>query len=161
MSSDDKPPRSGILASRWRRIALGFLVVMIGVRIALPYAARRLAVSQIDQALIGRAEIDDLDFALLRGRMAVHGLRVFAQEAPTPPAVSSGWIDTAIAQEAPSGSPAAEAPAANPTPAAANPDPAATNSAPAAASPAPDVRDANLPPTGASPPVPAATPSSR
>jgi len=65
-------------------VLLGLLGLVVVVRMALPAVLRRVVVSQADQAMIGRVEIDDVDLALLTGAFTLHGLRVFSAEAPLP-----------------------------------------------------------------------------
>lgn len=71
-----------LFARRRNRILLALLLLVIAVRVALPYVIRRVAVSQADEALVGRIELDDVDLSLLTGGITLHGLRVFANEAP-------------------------------------------------------------------------------
>lgn len=61
---------------------LALLVVAVSVRVALPYVIRRVAVSQADEALVGRIELDDVDLSLVTGGITLHGLRVFATDTP-------------------------------------------------------------------------------
>jgi len=56
-----------LLGRTRNRVLLGLLVLLVVVRIALPYALRPILVSQADQALIGRIELADLDLSLLTG----------------------------------------------------------------------------------------------
>ncbi|HEY2388823.1 MAG TPA: DUF748 domain-containing protein [Candidatus Binatia bacterium] len=74
-----------LLARRRNQILLALVVLVIAVRVALPHVIRRVAVSQADAALVGRIELDDVDLALLTGGITLHGLRVFATEAPHDP----------------------------------------------------------------------------
>jgi uncharacterized protein involved in outer membrane biogenesis len=75
--------KQGLL--RRRNLALlAVLVLLVAVRIALPYVLRREIVSQANQALTGHIELDDLDLSLLRGGVTLHGLRVYAEKPPPP-----------------------------------------------------------------------------
>ncbi len=69
-----------VLSRRRTGVLLAVILVVIGVRIALPSIIRRVAIDQADKALVGRIELDDVDLALLRGGVTLHGLRVFANE---------------------------------------------------------------------------------
>ncbi|HTF35981.1 MAG TPA: DUF748 domain-containing protein [Myxococcota bacterium] len=73
------------LRRRRNLILLGVLVLLVAVRIALPFILRREIVSQADQALTGHLELDDLDLSLFRGGVTLHGLRLYAEKRPSPP----------------------------------------------------------------------------
>jgi len=99
-------------ALRQRRtlILLGVLVLLVAVRIALPFILRREIVSQADKALSGHIELDDLDLSLFRGGVTLHGLRVYAEKRPPalPPGHESGSLEkpeakpeVAVAERAP------------------------------------------------------------
>ena len=79
-----------LLSSRRNRILLALLAVVIAIRVALPTVVRRVAVAQADKALVGRIELDDVDLSLLTGGITLHGLRVFATEAPAPATAARG-----------------------------------------------------------------------
>jgi hypothetical protein len=76
------------LIERLRRprtlVLLALLVLVIGVRIALPTIVRDVAVSQADAALVGRIALADVELSLLRGGVTLHGLEVYADELPAP-----------------------------------------------------------------------------
>ena len=62
-----------IVRSRWTQALVALFVLAVAVRVALPYAARRIAVQQVDELLIGRVEIADIDFELFKGVVTLHG----------------------------------------------------------------------------------------
>ena len=71
------------------RILLGVALLLLAVRVALPYALRPILVSQADSALVGRIALADLDLSLIRGGVTLHGLEVHASELPPPGATAS------------------------------------------------------------------------
>ena len=98
------------LIERLRRprtlVLLALLVLVIGVRIALPTIVRDVAVSQADAALVGRIAPADVELSMLRGGVTLHGLEVYADELPAPRSA-----DAAADADAPSkgaGAPASE-----------------------------------------------------
>lgn len=72
-----------LLASRRNRILLGAGVLLVIVRIALPEVLRPILVTRADEALEGRIELEDLDLALLRGGVTLHGFSVHSDERPS------------------------------------------------------------------------------
>ena len=69
------------LARRRYRVLLALVLVAVAIRAVLPAILRRVVVTQADEAVIGRIEIDDVDLSLLTGGFTLHGLRVFSAEA--------------------------------------------------------------------------------
>ncbi len=117
-----------LLASRRNRLLLALLAVVIAIRVALPTIIRRVAVAQADKALVGRIELDDVDLSLVTGGITLHGLRVFASEAPplARPVTGDNAPSPASVDDAPS--PAAAASVDDVSPPAAAPAVAATSS---------------------------------
>ena len=72
-----------ILASPRNRILLAIGVLGLSVRIALPEILRPILVARADAALEGRIELEDLDLALLRGGVTLHGFSVHSHERPS------------------------------------------------------------------------------
>ena len=140
-----------LFARRRVRVLLGLVVLLIIVRMVLPAVLRRVVVSQADQAMVGRIEIDDVDLSLLRGAFTVNGLRVYSSEAAVDgvaPAASTAVAMTPAAE--PSGPAATDATDATPTAAAAEPTPVSTPAgATASAISAPSPEASGAPPTEA------------
>jgi len=140
-----------LFARRWARVLAALVVVLVLVRMVLPAVLRSVVVSQADQAMVGRVEIDDVDLSLVRGAFTLHGVRVYSSEA-----VAGGEAPSASGAVAPTpGTEATEAPAtadltdATPT-AAAEPTPVSTSSpAPTVATSAPSAGTGGAPPTEA------------
>ena len=80
----DRATLQRALRRRRNLILIGVLVLLVAVRIALPFILRREIVSQADHALTGHIELDDLDLSLFRGGVTLHGLRVYAEKRPSP-----------------------------------------------------------------------------
>ncbi|HXX48083.1 MAG TPA: DUF748 domain-containing protein [Myxococcota bacterium] len=81
------PDREAITRSlrvRRNQIWLAVLIVLVALRIALPYVLRPIIVKQADEALVGRIALRDLDLSLVRGGVTLHGLEVYADELPPP-----------------------------------------------------------------------------
>lgn len=112
-----------LIARRRTRVLLAIVLLLVLVRIALPAVLRRVVVSQADQALVGRIEIDDIDLSLLTGGITLHGFRVFSGEAAA--GAGSSPQEAARPTSSDAASPAAHASA----------DPSATEAARAASSP--------------------------
>ncbi len=72
-----------LLASRRNRILLAAGLFCLIVRIALPEVLRPILVTRADEALAGRIELEDLDLALLRGGVTLHGFSVHSDERPS------------------------------------------------------------------------------
>jgi len=112
----------GLLERFWgrrrNRWLLALLVLLVVVRIALPYVVRRVAVDQADKALVGRIELDDVDLFLVRGGVTLKGLRVFADEKPAPTTASAeaGVSDATPSAPASGAAPAAPAESSAPAP---------------------------------------------
>jgi hypothetical protein len=69
--------------TRPRNLALlAVFVVLVGLRLGLPYVLRWQLVEQADAALVGRVDLADLDLSLLRGGVTLHGVAVHARELP-------------------------------------------------------------------------------
>ncbi len=71
------------LARPRNRVLLGLALLLLVVRIALPYVIRPILVSQADAALAGRIALADLDLSLIRGGVTLRGLEVHVDELPT------------------------------------------------------------------------------
>lgn len=77
----DAPPKGAVTRNR---VLLAIVLLLVVLRIALPYVLRPLIVSQADEALIGRVELADLDLSLIRGGVTLHGLELHTNERPEP-----------------------------------------------------------------------------
>ena len=75
-----------VMRQRRVQVLLAVVVLLAIVRVALPYVLRSVIVSQADEALIGRIALADLDLSLIRGGVTLHGLEVYAEDAPPRPA---------------------------------------------------------------------------
>jgi hypothetical protein len=83
MKLPDRETLTRVLARRRNQVLLGVLLLLVIVRIALPYVLRSVIVSQADAALIGRVELADVDLSLIRGGVALEGLSVHVDERPS------------------------------------------------------------------------------
>jgi hypothetical protein len=82
------PDRAALIAAlrvRRNQVLLALFVLLLAVRIALPYVLRPIIVSQADAALVGRIALRDLDLSLIRGGVTLHGFEVYADELPPGP----------------------------------------------------------------------------
>ena len=79
---------------RWRRwwaILLYVLVVLVvGVRVALPYVLRRVIETQGEAFLAGKVKVANVDLWLLRGAVAVEGVELLGDRPGAPAAAASG-----------------------------------------------------------------------
>jgi Domain of Unknown Function (DUF748) len=81
------PDRAALLRAlhvRRNQVLLALFVLLVAVRIALPYVLRPIIVEQTDKALVGRIALRDLDLSLIRGGVTLHGLEVYPDELPPP-----------------------------------------------------------------------------
>jgi|GEM_PF-1182630 len=107
---------------RWWAVLLYLVVaVLIGVRVALPYALQRVIASQGEAFLAGKVRVANVDLWLLRGAIAVEGVELIGSR-PGAPAST----DAPPATDAPAPT---EAPAQTGVPAPTD-GPAATDTAP-------------------------------
>ncbi|MEX2205686.1 MAG: DUF748 domain-containing protein [Myxococcota bacterium] len=83
MKLPDREELLRLLRPRRNRILLAVLALLLIVRIGLPYVLRSVIVSQADEALVGRIELEDLDLALIRGGVELEGLSVHVDERPS------------------------------------------------------------------------------
>ncbi|MCW5892749.1 MAG: DUF748 domain-containing protein [bacterium] len=73
----------GLWRRRWVRwLAIGVVVLLVALRIALPEIVRRVAVAQANQAIAGRLDIGDVDLWLLRGAIALERVAVRGEIGP-------------------------------------------------------------------------------
>jgi len=84
MKLPDRAAIARALRRRRTQIWLALLVLLVAIRIALPYALRPIIVKQADEALVGRIALRDMDLSLLRGGVTLHGFEVYADELPPP-----------------------------------------------------------------------------
>jgi hypothetical protein len=81
------PDRAALVAAlrvRRNQVLLALLVLLVAVRIALPYVLRPIIVKQADEALVGRIALRDLDLSILRGGVTLYGFEVYTDELPPP-----------------------------------------------------------------------------
>jgi len=83
MDRPDSGRLARLLASPRNRVLLGLAVVLLIVRMALPALLRPILVARADEALVGRIELEDLDLAMLRGGVTLHGFSVHSEERPS------------------------------------------------------------------------------
>jgi hypothetical protein len=155
-----------LLARRLARVLLLVAVALVVARMVLPAVLRRVVVSQADEAMVGRIEIDDVDLSLVRGAFTLHGLRVYSAEAvasdaspsasgavaPTPAAAATGHptvVPTDATVVATDATPTADA---EPTPiATSSPAAAVTTSAPSPGTTSGPPTEAGTGPPGSAP----------
>lgn len=88
--------------SRWRRILLVSLGVLVGlgiiVRLAAPEVLRRTAISQSPKFINGHIDLEDINLSVFMGRIELDDLVVYSDKAPEAPllkmqklAVQIGW----------------------------------------------------------------------
>jgi hypothetical protein len=83
MKLPDRAELLRLLRPRRNRILLAVFALLLIVRIALPYVLRSVIVSQADEALVGRVELEDVDLSLIRGGVALNGFSVHVDERPS------------------------------------------------------------------------------
>jgi hypothetical protein len=59
---------------------MALVVIVVAVRVALPYVLRPVLEDQISAMLNGRIEVDDIELSLLRGEAVVKGVRIYEGE---------------------------------------------------------------------------------
>ena len=92
---------------RWWAIAAYVLIVLlVGVRLALPYVLRRVIESQGEAFLAGKVKVANVDLWLLHGAVAIEGVELLGDRAiAATTAASAGGVQaaaTATVQPAPS-----------------------------------------------------------
>ena len=85
---------------RWRWWLIAILVV-IAVRVALPFVLRRVIASQASEALHARVDVGDVRLALWKGAVALEDIAVRSADAPAPPSATTDQPQAAFPDNAP------------------------------------------------------------
>jgi uncharacterized protein involved in outer membrane biogenesis len=98
MVDPESNPPARPLASQRSRVLVGLAAILLALRAALPLVLAPIVAERADQALEGHIAFDDLDLALLRGGVTLHGLSIYTEEAPAsgPPLFEADRLATEI-----------------------------------------------------------------
>jgi hypothetical protein len=85
-----RPVQAGAARTSWAHRGWGLvrrhpyftslIVLVVAIRVALPYVLRPVLEDQISALLDGHIEVDDVDLSLLRGEVVLEGVRIYQGE---------------------------------------------------------------------------------